>query len=161
MAKEQTAQNSTQNNNAHKTADKFSFTPEQQQQAEAVIKKNLEQVSKGIDTFSVFARDNLEAVMQSAGAATKTTEALFNELVAYSKQNVEDSVSVIKDLAAVRSPDAWMNIHTRFSQQYVEGQMAQLSKIGELFTAASREVAEPLNARLAALTELMSGKKVA
>ena len=150
MAKQETAQGKT------------SATASAAHEAvENITRKTAEKVTKGVEKLTVFSRETFDAVVQSSTAAAKNAETVFAEVVAFSKQNIENSVSAAKDIASVRSPEALSTLHSRYAQQAFENYLSQMTRLGDLFISASKEVSEPLSARLSVLTELVSGKKAA
>lgn len=152
MAKEETGAKAQNGNNNRFDAN---------QQAENIVNKTIENVSKNVDNISNFARDNFEAFVKSTSTAAKHAETVFAEIVAFSKKNLEDSVAAAKEISSVRTPDSLAGLQSRYAQQAFENYLSQSTRLSDLFVNAGKEVAEPLNARLNAWNELVANKKVA
>ena len=151
MAKQETAQSKTASAaaaSAHEAVEK-------------ITRKTAEKVTKGVENITAFSRETFDAVVQSSTAAAKNVETVFAEVVAFSKKNIEDSVTAAKDIAAVRSPEALSSVHSRYAQQAFENYLSQMTRLGDLFISASKEVSEPISARMSALSDIVTGKKVA
>ena len=61
--------------------------------AENFFKQGIESISQNVDSLSSFAKDNLDAFMQSANIAAKGAEKITSEAVNASKENIEKTIS--------------------------------------------------------------------
>ena len=132
-----------------------------QETAENIARKAVEKLNDNVKQMASFGRETLDAVVQSSTAAGKNAESIFTEVVAFSKQNIENSVGAVKEIASVRSPEALSTLQSRYAQQSFETYVSQMTRLSELFMSATKEVSEPISARFNALSEIIGSKKVA
>ncbi|MEM6603194.1 MAG: phasin family protein [Pseudomonadota bacterium] len=133
-------------------------TKKSQTQAEDMFKSGIDSIAKNVDTFSSFAKDNLDAMMQSANIAAKGAEKITAEAVAASKQNMEQTIAAAKEFSNVRTIDQFVTIQTQLSKQAFEQCVEQATKLGDLFISVSKEASEPLDGRLNAFSEQFTKK---
>ena len=62
------------------------------------LKTNFDKAVKGYDQMLGFSKDTVEAYVKAANVAGKGAETLHNEIYAYSKQSIEDSIAAAKAL---------------------------------------------------------------
>ena len=127
--------------------------------AEDVLKQGIEALSKNVDNISSFAKENIDAAIQTANIVAKNAEKITAEAINYSKQNIEQNVSAAKEFAAVRSMDQFVTLQTQFSKQAFEQYVQQATKLGDMMIAFSKEASGTINGRFNAFTEQFSNKK--
>lgn len=139
-----------------KTANGATETVENMMAASSdAMKENMEKVVSGFDKFSAFSKENVDAVIQSANAATKGLEAINAEALAFSKQTVEDGVEAAKAVMTAKSVQEIIELNRDFTKTAFDAYVGQLTKMGDMFASAAREAAEPLNGRANAFMTLV------
>ena len=121
--------------------------------AQKTMKDGMEKMTKGIEEFSAFGQENLDAVVKSSEIAAKAAEGIGSEVSAYSKKAFEDSVAAAQDLASAKNVTELMEKQTAFAQSAFEGFVAQATKMNEIYAAAAKDIVAPLNARVAKATD--------
>jgi len=117
------------------------------------MKNGVETWTKAVERFSGFGKENVEAYMQATTAMTKAFERINGEVVAFSKQQVEDGVAAFKAVSGAKSlHEAW-EVQSDFAKSALDAYIAQATKINDLWMGAAKQAVEPLNARFAAFTE--------
>ncbi len=119
-------------------------------QAEAItagtgfVKDNVEKAVKGYDTVTTYSKATMEACMQSAQAASRGLEAINTEALAFSKQHIEDAVSVTKAAMSAKSIEEVYSLQNDFAKTAMDAYWGQMTKLGEMMTETVRESWEPL-----------------
>ena len=116
----------------------------------AALNTGLEKALKGYDAFVTYGKDNAEAATQSATAAGKGIESINSEIYSYSKQSIEDSVAATKAVLGSKSVHEAFEFQTEYAKSAFEAYVAELSKIGELATAATKDSYAPFKGRVQA-----------
>jgi phasin family protein len=127
----------------------------------AALKTGLEKAMKGYETVLGFNKDTAEAVMKSATVAGKSAETINGEIYSFSKQSIEDTVAAAKAVMGSKSVHEAFEYQTDFAKSVFESYVAELSKISELTTAATKEVYAPFKGRVQAWLDVVQTARVA
>ena len=122
----------------------------------AALKTGLEKALKGYDAFVGYNKDTAEAVMKSATTAGKGIESINSEIYSYSKQSIEDGVAATKAVLSSKSVHEALEFQTDYAKSAFEAYVAELSKISELATAATKETYAPFQGRVQAWLDTVS-----
>ncbi len=125
----------------------------------AALKTGLEKALKGYDTVVGYNKDTAEAVMKSATTAGKSIEGINSEIYSYSKQSIEDGVAATKAVLGSKSVHEAFEFQTDYAKSAFEACVAQLSKITELATAATKETYAPFKGRVQAWLDTVSAAR--
>ena len=116
------------------------------------LKSNFEKAVKGYDQLLGFSKETVEAYGKGA-------ETLHNEIYAYSKQSIEDSISAAKAVMASKSAHEAFELQTDFAKTAFEGYVSELTKISELFAATSKETLAPIQGRVQAWVDVVQSAR--
>ena len=116
----------------------------------AALKTGLEKALKGYDAFVGYGKETADAVTKSATVAGKGIESINSEIYSYSKQSIEDAVSASKAVMGSKSVHEAFEFQTDFAKSAFEAYVAELSKISELTTAATKDAFAPFKGRVQA-----------
>jgi phasin family protein len=116
------------------------------------LKSNFEKAVKGYDQLLGFSKETVEAYVKGA-------ETLHNEIYAYSKQSIEDSISAAKAVMASKSAHEAFELQTDFAKSAFEGYVSELTKISELFAATSKETLAPIQGRVQAWVDVVQSAR--
>ena len=116
----------------------------------AAMKTGLEKALKGYDAFVGYGKDTADAVTKSATVAGKGIETINSEIYSYSKQSIEDAVSATKAVLGSKSVHEAFEFQTDYAKSAFEAYVGELSKIGELATAATKDSFAPFKGRVQA-----------
>jgi phasin family protein len=149
-----------------KTADeKFNGTTETIETAfrsgTETLKTNFEKAVKGYDQILGFGKETVEAYVKAANVAGKGAETLHNEIYAYSKQSIEDSITAAKAVIASKSAHEAFELQTDFAKTAFEAYVSELTKISELFAATSKETLAPIQGRVQAWVDVVQSTRAA
>jgi hypothetical protein len=89
-------------------------------------------------------KEQVDAVMASAGNATKGVQAIATAYADYSKKSFEESKTFVEKLAGVKSIEKAVEIQTEYAKTAYELFMAETARIGELYKELAKETYKPL-----------------
>ena len=127
----------------------------------AAMKSGLEKALKGYDAFLGYGKETAEAVMKSATVAGKGVESINNELYSFSKQSIEDSVAATKAVMGSKSVHEAFEFQTDFAKSAFEAYVAEMSKISELATTATKDTFAPFKGRVQAWLDVVQSSRAA
>jgi phasin family protein len=127
----------------------------------AALKTGLEKATKGYDAFLGYSKDNAEAVMKSATITGKSIESINSEIYSFSKSSIEDTVAAAKAVMGSKSVHEAFEFQTDFAKSAFESYVAELSKISELATSATKEAYAPFKGRVQAWLDVVQTARVA
>jgi phasin family protein len=127
----------------------------------AALKTGLEKAVKGYDAFLGYGKETAEAVMKSATVAGKGAETINGEIYSFSKQSIEDTVAATKAVMGSKSVHEAFEFQTDFAKSAFESYIAELSKISELATAATKDSFAPFKGRVQAWLDVVQTARVA
>jgi phasin family protein len=116
---------------------------------------------KGYDKFLGLGKENLEAVVASATVAGKGAETIHNELYAFSKQSIEDTVAATKAVLASKSVHEAFELQTDFAKTAFDTYVGQVTKMNEIFAATAKDAFSPLQDRYQAWVEAVQTARAA
>lgn len=124
-----------------------------QENTEDLFKQGAESFSENINQVSNFVKENLDAIMKSANLSFKGAEQITSKAVAASKDNIEETIAITKELVGSRSVDQAVSSHSQLSKKLLDQYVNQATELGNLFVNVSKEVLEPINQRVNAVSE--------
>jgi phasin family protein len=125
------------------------------------FKANFEKAVKSYDHFLGYGKDTVEAYMKAANVAGKGAETLHNEIYAYSKQSIEDSMTAMKAVLGSKSAHEAFELQTDFAKTAFDAYVGKMTKIGEIFASTTKEAFEPLQGRVQAWVEVVQNSRAA
>ncbi|MGN6517344.1 MAG: phasin family protein [Rhizomicrobium sp.] len=125
------------------------------------FKTSFDKAVQGYDKFLGYGKENLEAVVASASAAGKGAETLHNELYAFSKQSVEDSIAAAKAVLASKSVHEAFELQTDFAKTAFDHYVSQVTKVNEIFAATAKDAFSPLQTRYQAWVDAVQSARAA
>jgi phasin family protein len=129
------------------TAEKYTAAGSQ------VFKDGVEKSLAAMNDLNAQSKQNLEAIVASATAATKGAEALGAQAIAFSKKSVEDSVAAAKTLSSAKSLQEVVELQTAWAKSSMEAYLGEFNRASEIVAASFKESVFPLNARVTAAVE--------
>jgi phasin family protein len=125
------------------------------------FKNGFEKSVKGYEHFLGYSKDTVEACQKSANAAGKGVETIQNELYAFSKQSVEDSIAATKAILGSKSVHEAFEVQTDFAKSAFEAYVGQVTRMNELFVSTTKDAFQPLQGRVQAWVETVQSAKAA
>lgn len=128
--------------------------------AQKAATDQFEKISKSFEDAAAFNQDNMDAFMKSSNIATKAAEEMNAAFMTFSKRAVDESVAATKDLSSVKTVPEFVEKQAAFAKSSLDTYMKQAAKFNEMFMAAAKDVAEPMNARATAAADLVKSYRV-
>jgi len=125
------------------------------------LKTGFEKAVKGYDQFLGFGKETVEAYTKAANVAAKGAETLHNEIFAYSKQSMEDTMAAAKALMTTKSVHEAFELQSDFAKTQFEGYVAQMTKLGEIYVAAAKDSFAPIQGRVQAWVDTVQNTRAA
>jgi len=119
------------------------------------FRASFDKAVKNYDQFLGYGKDTVAAYVKSANAAGKGAESFHNELHAFSKQSIEDSVAATKAVLGSKSVHEAFELQTDFAKSAFEAYVGEVTKLSELMVATTRQTMEPLHSRFQAWVEIV------
>ena len=98
------------------------------------------------DDASLYGKDAMDSLLKSYSTATKGFQAIASETADYSKKAYEANVAHLEALMSVRSFEAAVELNTSFAKSAVEGYLAELNKLGEMYSDFAKRAYAPAQA---------------
>jgi phasin family protein len=127
----------------------------------AALKTGFDKAVKNYDQLVGYGKDTVEAYVASANAAGKGAETLHNEIYAFSKKSVEESIAATKALMASKSAHEVFELQTGFAKSAFEQYVSEVTKLGELYTATAKASFAPLQGRVQAWVDVVQSARAA
>jgi phasin family protein len=119
------------------------------------LKAGFDKVIAGYDSMVGYGKDTAEAMIKSATAAGKGAETLHNEIYAFAKQSMEDSITAGKAILGAKSVHEAIEVQTDYAKSAFENYVSELSKFNQLVTAAAKDSFAPLQSRAQAWVDVV------
>ncbi len=128
--------------------------------AQKAATEGFEKIAKSFEDVAAFGQDNMEAFVKSSNIFVKAAEELNAEMVSFSKKAVEEGVAAAKEMTSVKTMPEFVEKQAAFAKASLDGYMKQAAKFNEMFMAAAKDIAEPMNARAAAAADMVKSYRV-
>ena len=95
---------------------------------------------------SLFGKEAMDSALASYSTTTKGFQALATETADYSKKSFEAGVSHFQQLASAKSVEAAFQLQASFAKSVLEGYIAEMTKLGEMYSSLAKEAYKPVEA---------------
>jgi phasin family protein len=129
-----------------------------EQYASQAQEKMREGVDRGIAAMSemgAFGKENMEAWIASATAASKGFEALSARAVAFSKNAVENHMAATKAILTSKSVQEVVERQSEYARAAFDSYVAELNKMSDLMSGLTKDAIKPINERMNAVGHLV------
>lgn len=113
----------------------------------------MEKQMKSMADVTEFTKGNVEAMIESAKAATSGAEVLATQFVETSKAAVEEAQTAFKSFATAKTPNELIQQQNDFAKAQFDKVVANWSKATETWMKVAGEVVQPLSNRMALAAE--------
>ena len=105
------------------------------------------------DDTNLYGKEAMDSVLKSYSTAAKGFQAIASETAEYSKKAYEANVAHLEQLMSVKSFEAAIELNTSFAKSAMEGYLAELNKLGELYSDIAKQTYVPAQAAAAKASE--------
>ena len=95
------------------------------------------------ETIQKASKDNVDATLKAFDVSSKGVQAIATEATDYAKKSFQAGTAMVEKLAGVKSFDKALEIQTEFVKTSFENAVAQMTKMGGLYTALAKEASKP------------------
>jgi len=99
------------------------------------------------------ARANVEAIVEAGRVASEGARSIGQDVVASSRDGVEQAADAIRLLAEAKSPTEYLQLQSEFARQSFDRAVAETSKLTESLVKLAGEAFQPLSNRATANAE--------
>jgi phasin family protein len=104
------------------------------------------------ESVQKFGKDQFEAMSTAAAAVTKGWQGIAAEATEYSKKSFENSRVFAEKLIGVKKIDEAMQLQSDFAKTAYEDFVAEATKLGEMYSALTKEAFKPVETAAKAFT---------
>ena len=108
---------------------------------------------KNIEDLQKLGQVNVDSYMKGFGEWNKSWQTLAAEMTDYSKRSFEETTATFEKLLTAKSLEQAMEIQTSFAKRAYDEYMAQMTKIGTLYTDIAKDAYKPFE-------KVMSGARM-
>lgn len=108
---------------------------------------------KVAEELADLARANVEAVVEAGRVAAEGARSIGQDVVASSRDNVEQAADAIRSLAEAKSPTEYLQLQGEFARASFDRAVAETSKLTESLVKLAGEAFQPLSNRATANAE--------
>jgi len=109
----------------------------------------LEPMQKANEKFQRMGKDNYEAMVRSYGELNKSFQAIAARWTEFSKRSFEDATRAWEQMIGAKSLEHAVEIQTDYAKKAYDNWVAEMSKIGELYSSAARDAYKPVEQAMA------------
>jgi phasin family protein len=119
------------------------------------VRENMDRTMAAMSEMGSFGKENMEAWIASATAASKGVEALSARAVAYSKQAMEQHMAATKAIMTSKSVQEMVERQAEYARSAFDGYLAEMNEMSDLMSGLTKEAIRPINERITAVSSLM------
>ncbi|MGL5115426.1 MAG: phasin family protein [Beijerinckiaceae bacterium] len=102
-----------------------------------------------IEDMQKVAKDNMDAAVKAFGSLTKNAQTISTESADYAKRAYEANTAHVEKLLGVKTIDKAVELNTEFAKVSYEGFVAQMTKLGNIYSDFAKESMKPVEAAFA------------
>lgn len=108
------------------------------------IEHMLEPMQKAGEDFQKMGKENYDAMFHSYDELNKNFQAIASRWADFSKRSFEDVSSAWEEMIGAKSVDEAIGVQTKYTKNACENWIAEMSKIGEMYSSAARNAYKPV-----------------
>ena len=113
----------------------------------------VKKTQKVTEELADLARANVEAMVEAGRVATEGARSIGQDVVATSREGVEQAADAIRSLAEAKSPTEYLQLQGEFARASFDRAVAETSKLTESLVKLAGEAFQPLSNRATANAE--------
>ncbi|MEE9328511.1 MAG: phasin family protein [Parvularculaceae bacterium] len=119
--------------------------------------EGFEKVTKSFEEANTISKENLDAVVEASTTFAKGVEEIVAEQTDFVKGALEEVTEKAQAFSTTRNPQDFFEAQSAFLKSAYETNLAQMTKVTEMFTATAKDAADPLSKRYTAMVEKVQG----
>jgi phasin family protein len=117
------------------------------------MKDSMERSIETMGQIGEFNKENFDAVVASANASAKNSEAIATEQVAFAKKQIEDVVEVAKSALSAKSMQDLFELYADYTKKTFDAFVQHSNAMNDRMIEATKESSEPIQGRVTAFVE--------
>lgn len=113
-------------------------------------------MANNFEEIQKFGKEQLDATTSAIASFAKGLQTIAAETTDYSKKTLEDSSAYVEKILGAKSLDNAIQTQSDYAKTAYEGFVAQITKMGELYTSLAKEALKPIES---AVTKLNNPSK--
>ena len=126
-----------------------SFFADANERSQDLVKKS----QKVAEELADLARANVEAVVEAGRVASEGARSIGQDVVASSRDGVEQAADAIRSLAEAKSPTEYLQLQGEFARSQFDRAVAETSKLTESLVKLAGQAFQPISNRATANAE--------
>jgi len=110
------------------------------------------------DEANLYSKDAVDKVLKTYSSTSKGFQAIASETADYAKKSFEASIAHFQSLMGVKSFESAVELQTSYTKSALEGYVAEITKLGEMYADLAKEAYEPAKSAVATATEVVKTK---
>jgi phasin family protein len=111
---------------------------------------------KAAEELAELTRANIEAIVDAGRIAVEGTRALGQDVVASSRQGVEQAADAVRTFAEAKSPTDFLQLQSDFARTSFDRLVAESSKLTESMVKLAGEAIQPISNRASVSAERLN-----
>jgi phasin family protein len=107
------------------------------------------------DEANLYGKDAMDKVLKTYSNTSKGFQAIASETADYAKKSFEASIAHFQNLMGVKSFESAIELQSSYTKQALEGYVAEMTKLGEMYADLAKEAYEPAKNAVATATEVV------
>ncbi len=116
-------------------------------------KESMDAAKDGYDTFAANGKDNFDAYSTATSAAFAGFEALYGQVMAYTKKATAENTDIVQKFFAAKTPQDAMDVQAEAVDKSVTRVIAQSSALNEITAEMVSQSMAPIKAQFEASVE--------
>lgn len=105
---------------------------------------------KNFEDLQKLGQSNTDTAMRMMGEWSKNWQTIATEFTDYSKRSFEESTATFEKLLSAKTIEQAVEIQSSYAKRAYDDYMAQMSKIGSLYSDLAKEAYKPVEKAMAA-----------
>lgn len=118
-------------------------------------KDRFDAVAKSVDDAAKLGKEQVDAIVSAGNVAAKGFETINAEVMAFTKNQIEDQISATKAMMGVKTLQELIELQNDFAKSAFEAYTAHTTKLSEVAAKTAQEAFAPINSQLQAAVEKM------
>jgi hypothetical protein len=110
------------------------------------------------DEASLYGKDAMDKALKSYSTTSKGMQAIAAETAEYAKKSYEASLAHFQSLMGVKSFETVVELQSSYTKSALEGYMAEMTKLGEMYADLAKEAYEPAKAAATTVADVVKTK---
>lgn len=111
-----------------------------------------------LDEANLYSKDAVDKVLKTYSSTSKGFQAIAAETADYAKKSFEANIAHFQNLMGVKSFESAIELQTSYTKTALEGYVAEMTKLGEMYADLAKEAYEPAKNAVATATEAVRTK---